>query len=88
MLGWTANDASNHHFKITLPLTLRISGSMRMPLTYIIMWTILAQLSMSGAQTLVIRNAISVQVSRIYHHVVKLHSITVWVLLTIFVRPK
>ena len=63
MLGWTANDASTHHFKIPLPLALRISGSVRVPLMYLIMWTILSQLSRSGAQTLVIRNATAVQVS-------------------------
>ena len=63
MLGRTANDASTHHFKIPLPLVLRISGSVRMPLVYLIMWTNLAQLSRLGARTLVVRNATAVQVS-------------------------
>ena len=36
MLGWTANDASTHHFKMPLALALRISGSMRVPLRYFI----------------------------------------------------
>ena len=63
MLGWTATDASTHHFKITLPLALRISGRVRVPLMYIIMWTILSQSSRSVAQTLVVRNATAVQVS-------------------------
>ena len=63
MLGWIANNASTHHFKIPPPLALRISGSVRVPLMYLTMWTILAQLSRSGAQTLVVRNATAVQVS-------------------------
>ena len=62
MLGWTANDASTYHFKIPLPLAMRISGSVRVPLLYLIMWTILSQSSRAGAQTLVVRNATSVQV--------------------------
>jgi hypothetical protein len=36
MLGWTANDASTHHIKMPLPLALRISGSVRVPLRYFI----------------------------------------------------
>ena len=63
MLVWTANDASPHHFKTPLPLELRISGSVRVPLMYLIMLTILAQFYQSGAQTLVVRNATAVQVS-------------------------
>ena len=63
MLGWTANDAPKHHFKIPLPLALRISGSVRVLLMYLIMWTIVAQSSRSGAQTLVVRNATAVHVS-------------------------
>ena len=63
MLGWTANNVSTHHFKIPIPLALRISGSVRVPLMYLIMWTILAQLSSSGAQTIVVGNATAVQVS-------------------------
>ena len=63
MLGWTANDASTHHFKIPLPLALRINSSVRVTLMYLIMWTILAQSSRPGARNLVVRNATSVQVS-------------------------
>ena len=63
ILGWTESDASTHHFKIPLLLALRIRDSVRMPLVYIIMWTILAQSSRSGARNLVIRNATPVQVS-------------------------
>ena len=63
MLGWTANDAYTHHLKIPLPLALRISGSMRMPLMYLIMWAILAHLSSYSALTIVVRNATAVQVS-------------------------
>jgi hypothetical protein len=62
MLGWTVNAASTHHFKMPVPLELRISGSMRMPLRYFIRWDSLFQLSLSGACTLVIKNAIAVQV--------------------------
>ena len=63
MLGWTENDASTHHFKIPPLLELRISGSVRVPLMYFIMWTNLAQLSRSGDRTIVVRNATAVQVS-------------------------
>ena len=63
MIGWTANDVSTHHFKILLPLALRISGIVRVPLMYLIMWTILSQSSRLGAHTRVVRNAIAVQVS-------------------------
>ena len=40
-----------------------ISGSVRVPLMYLIMWTILAKSSRSGAQTLVFKNATAVQMS-------------------------
>ena len=63
MLGWTENYASTRHFKIPLRLDLRISGIVRMPLMYLIMWTILAQWSRLGARTLVVRNTIAMQVS-------------------------
>ena len=63
VLGWTANDASTHHFKIPLPLALRISGSVRVPLMYLIMLTILSQSSRLGARTLVVRTVTAVQVS-------------------------
>jgi hypothetical protein len=32
MLGWTANDVSTRHFKMPLPLALKISGILRVPL--------------------------------------------------------
>ena len=63
MLGWTANDASTHHFKIPLPLALRISGSVRLPLMCLIVWTNLAQSYRSCAQTILVRNATAVKVS-------------------------
>jgi hypothetical protein len=63
MLGCTANDASTHHFIMPLPLSLRTSGIVRAPLMYLIKCTNLFQLSLSGARTLVVRNASAVQVS-------------------------
>jgi hypothetical protein len=36
MLGWTANAASTHHFKMLVLLALMISGSMCAPLGYFI----------------------------------------------------
>jgi hypothetical protein len=63
MLGCTANGASTHHFRMPLPLSLRISGIMRAPLMYLIKWTNLVQSSLSGAHTLVVKNTIAVQVS-------------------------
>ena len=63
VLGWIAKDASTHNFKITLLLTLRMSGSSCVPLMYLIMWTILSQSYRSGAFTLVVRNSTAVQVS-------------------------
>jgi hypothetical protein len=63
MLGCTANNAYTHHFRIPLPLAPRISGIVRAPLLYLIRWTSLVQLSLSGAHTLVVNNVISVQVS-------------------------
>ena len=62
MLGWTANNAPTHHFKIPLLMVLRMSSSVRVPLMYLIMWTILAQSPRSGAQNIVGRNATAVQV--------------------------
>jgi hypothetical protein len=62
MLGWTVNAASTHHFKMPVPLALRISGSVRMPLRYFIRWVSLFQLSLLGARTLIVKNAIAVQV--------------------------
>jgi hypothetical protein len=63
MLGSTANDASTHHFRMPLPLALKISGILQVPMMYLIKWTNLFQLSMPGDRTLVVRNAIAVQVS-------------------------
>jgi hypothetical protein len=63
MLGCTANDSSTHHFRMPLPLACRMSGIVRVPLMYLIKWTNLFQSSVLGARTLVVRNAIAVQVS-------------------------
>ena len=62
-LLWTVKYASTHHFKITLPLALRVSNSLLVPLMYCIRCTNLAQSSSSGAYALVVRNAMDVQVS-------------------------
>ncbi len=67
MLGWTANAASTHHFKMLAPLALRIRGSVRVPLRYFIRWTSLFQSSLWGACTLVVKNAIAVQVLVLAH---------------------
>ena len=66
ILGWTANDASTHHFKIPLPLALRFSERLIVPLRYPIRCTNLSKPSSPGARTLVIRNAMAVQISGIY----------------------
>jgi hypothetical protein len=63
MLGWTAKDASTHHFKIPVPLELRIRGKVQVPLIYRIRWMSLAQSSLSGARTVVVRNETAMQVS-------------------------
>jgi hypothetical protein len=63
MLGWTVNDESTHHFKMPLQLALKIIGIVRVPLMYLLMWTNLVQSSLSGSRTLVVKNAIAVQVS-------------------------
>ena len=34
ILGWTANDSSTDHVKISLLLALRVMGSMRVPMMY------------------------------------------------------
>jgi hypothetical protein len=82
MLGWTANDASTHHFKMLLSLELKISVIVQVPLMYLISWTNLVQSSLSGSCTLVVKNAIAVQVSGLAglvaynifrHQVVELH---------------
>jgi hypothetical protein len=63
LFGCTANDASTHHFRMPPPLALRISGIVRVPLMHLTKWTNLFQSSFLGAHTLVVRNAIAVQVS-------------------------
>jgi hypothetical protein len=63
MLGWTVNDVSTHHFKMLLPLALKINGIIQLPLMYLIRWTNLVQSSFLGSCTLVAKNAIAVQVS-------------------------
>jgi hypothetical protein len=67
MLEWTANAASIHHFKMLVPLALRIRGSMHVPLRYFIRWTSFLQSSLLGAHTLSIMNAIAVQVLGLAH---------------------
>ena len=63
IIGWTANNASKHHFKILLPLVLRSIKSLSMILMHHIRCTNLSQLSSLGARTLNFRNAMGVQVS-------------------------
>jgi hypothetical protein len=81
MLGWKANDASTHHFKMSLPLALTVSGIARVPMMYLIRWTNLVQISLSAYHTIVVTNAIAVQVSGLdhlvgfCHQVVELHSL-------------
>jgi hypothetical protein len=43
-------------------LALKISGIMRVPLMYLIKSTIFVQSSLSGARTLIVKNATAVQV--------------------------
>ena len=63
ILGWTANNASIHHFKISLLLALRVSESLSVLLFYHIRCTKLSQSPLSGTCTLVFRNAMDMQVS-------------------------
>ena len=63
ILGWDANDASTHSFKIPLPLELRVSENFCVPMIYTITCTNLYLYSLSGARTLVFRNEMAVQVS-------------------------
>ena len=63
MLECTTNNASTHHFKIPLPLALRVSGILRLPLMYHIRCTNLAQQSSLGAHNLIVRNTMAMQVS-------------------------
>jgi hypothetical protein len=67
MVGWTVNAASTHHFKMPVPLSLRIRGRVRVPLRFFIRWVSLFQSSLSGARTLIFKNAIAVQVSSLAH---------------------
>ena len=39
ILGWNAKDSSTLHFKIPLPLELRVSEILLVPLRYCIIWT-------------------------------------------------
>jgi hypothetical protein len=56
-------DASTHHLRMPLPSAFRIRGSLLVPLRYFIKCDIFFQPSVSGARTLVVRNAMDVQVS-------------------------
>ena len=67
ILEWTANNGSTRHFKIPLPLTLRVSENMHVPLIYCIKWTRLAQSSSLGARTTVVKNEMAVQVYGLFH---------------------
>ena len=60
---WTENDASTHHFKISIPLALRVSESLRVPLMYHMRCTKLVWFSSSGDCAFVFINVIAVQVS-------------------------
>ena len=55
MLGCTPNDPSTHHLSIPLPAALIISGRFLVPRRYLMRWAILAQSSLSGSLTLVVR---------------------------------
>ena len=63
ILGWNKNNASTYHFKITLPLALRVIESLLVPLRYRIRCTNFPQSSSSSLCTLVVRNTMDVQVS-------------------------
>ena len=65
ILGWSANDASTHHFKISLPLAQIVSGRLLVPLRYCIRFTNLSQLSSLVTHTLVVRNVMAVKVSNL-----------------------
>jgi hypothetical protein len=67
-----------------LPSALKISGIARVPQMYLIMWTSVLPSSLSGVRTLVVKNAMAVQVSGLAflggvqslgRKVVKLHSL-------------
>ena len=63
MLGWSTKDLSTHHFKIPLPLELRIRGSVRILVRYCISHTKLSQSSSLSFRTLIVKNDMDVQVS-------------------------
>ena len=63
MLGWTAKDASTHHFKMPLPLELRIRVKARVPVRYHINHTNLYQSSSPSSRILIAKNDMDVKVS-------------------------
>ena len=65
----TKNDAPTQQFNIPLPLALRVSGSVRMPLMYCIKWTSLDRSLSSGACNVILKNAMAMQVSGRAHFV-------------------
>ena len=62
ILGWNANNASTHHFKIPLQLALRVSKRLSVTLMHCIRCTKISQFSSSSAFTLFVRNKMAVQV--------------------------
>ena len=56
MFGCTDNDPYIHYFSMTLMLALRVSGRFLVLLIYLIIWTNLAQLELSGSLILMVRN--------------------------------
>ena len=79
ILGWTENYASVHHFKIPLPLELRASESLLVPIRCHIICNNLSQYYLLGACTHVVRNFMAVQVSGIALLVAyKVFSARVW----------
>jgi hypothetical protein len=63
MFGCMVNEASTFHINSPLLSAPKIRGQSRSPLWYSIRWHSLSQLSLSGALTLVARNAIAKHVS-------------------------
>ena len=63
MLGWTANEASTHHFRMPLLLALSVNGSLHVPLRYFIRCDNLCHSSLSGSCTLMVKNVMDVHVS-------------------------
>ncbi len=63
MFGCTANGASTYHINNPSLSAPKITGRSRSPLRYSIRWHSLSQSSVSGALTLVVRNAIAKHVS-------------------------